>query len=121
MALEIDIRAAVMHELDTYSDEVRDKLQEIVPEVMKEAQKRIRKESPKLTGAYAKGWRVKTENTRLGVSSVLYNAAKPGLTHLLENGHPKRNGGRVEGIPHIKPVEEWATEETIKRLEEGLQ
>lgn len=110
-----------MRELDTYSDEVREQLQEVVPEVMKEAQKRLRSSSPKRTGGYAKGWKVKTENTRIGVTSVLYNAEKPGLTHLLENGHPKTGGGRVEGIPHIKPVEEWATEEALKRLEEALK
>ena len=51
---------------------------------------------------------------------VVHNKKKPGLTHLLERGHQSNRGGRVKGIVHIKPVEEWCNEEFERRAEARL-
>ena len=75
------------------------------------ALKSVRNGSPKKTGAYRKGWTLKTERQIINddVASVtVYNKDRGYLTHLLENGHQKAGGGRVAAIPHIRPAEEEA-------------
>lgn len=63
------------------------------------------------TGAYAKSW-TKTEQrtTVLSKKLIVNNEDHYRLTHLLENGHALKRGGRtygsVKAYPHIKPVEE---------------
>ena len=43
------------------------------------------------------------------------------LTHLLENGHAKRGGGRVRAFPHIAPAETAGTEQLVKDIERDLK
>ncbi|KAK9680615.1 hypothetical protein QE152_g38973 [Popillia japonica] len=66
----------------------------------------------KRTGKH--GWSVTSQGSFTKPSFVVHNKKKPGLTHLLENGHALRQGGRARAIPHIKPVEE----QCIKEYEE---
>lgn len=66
---------------------------------------------------YASGWTSEVQKTRVGVTGVIYNNKQPGLAHLLENGHAAVNGGRVEGRPHIKPVEDAI----VKEYEEAIK
>lgn len=54
---------------------------------------------------YRRSWTSQFEKQRTHSSAVLYST-KPGLPHLLEYGHAKRNGGRVPGRTHIAPVEQ---------------
>lgn len=54
---------------------------------------------------YRRSWTSQFVKQRTHSSAVLYST-KPGLPHLLEYGHAKRNGGRVPGRTHIAPVEQ---------------
>ena len=103
--------------LEQYSDDVFEAMAEVVPEGAKESAKKLKQESPKgKSGKYAKGWTSKADNGRMTTTATVYG--KTGtyqLAHLLEHGHATRKGGRTKPIVHIKPVEEWATEEVISR------
>ena len=70
-------------------------------------------------GAYSKSWTSTLETSRFGSTAVIHSK-KPGLPHLLENGHAKRNCGRVSGRSHIAPVEEKLVEEFQKAVEQAL-
>jgi len=109
--------------LEQYSDDVFEAMAEVVPEVAKESAKKLKQESPKgKSGKYAKGWTSKAEKGRMTTTATIYG--KTGtyqLAHLLEHGHATRNGGRTKPIVHIKPVEEWATEEVISRTAERIE
>ena len=91
-------------------------LRQHVVDACKVAKSDLRKNSPRKTGDYAKGWAYKVTSTAEGsYHGTVYNATTYQLTHLLEKGHAKRGGGRVAGIPHIGPAFEHAAE----TMEEG--
>lgn len=107
---------------DEYEDHVVKVVEDALPTVGKSAVKELKRTSPKRNGKYAKGWKSKIEKTRLGDRVVVYNKTSYQLTHLLEKGHAKVGvGGRVKAIPHIKPTEEKAVNETINLIEKGVR
>lgn len=112
----------VMRNLDIYRNNTVDMVEEAVVETSKETVAELRKTSPVgPTGDYAKSWAYKRDPKLRGkwrYSMVVYSK-KPNysLAHLLEKGHAKAGGGRVEGREHIRPAEEHA----IQRLEEKLR
>lgn len=111
---------AINEVLLKYGDKCYEDLNEVIDEMSKEIPKRLKIDSPRRKGGYAKGWRAKRTAMRTGITLVVYNGKKPQLTHLLENGHAKRNGGRTAAEPHIAPVNDWAQKETIERIEKRL-
>lgn len=113
----INLQEAVSKIMQTYSTYVYEAAYEAIDEVSKEAVKKLKATSPRATGEYAKNWARKLDKQRLTVGATIYNKAPTyRLTHLLENGHAKRGGGRVPAKPHIKPVEEWANDEVWNRI-----
>lgn len=73
------------------------------------------------SGEYASGWTQKKLDER---TYVVYNKAKPGLTHLLEKGHLTMNqfGGpyrRTPAHPHIGPATEAEKEAFIADMEDA--
>ena len=113
------IASAVNDILQEYGAEIAEDAAVSAQEVGKEVVKQLKKTSPKRpkSGKYAKSWKMDFTQTRWGSSQVIvYNDKHYQLTHLLENGHANRDGGRTDAIPHIKPAEEFA----IKAFEEKI-
>lgn len=101
-----DLAIAVACELEQYSQDVTDGLKKDVKAVAEEMATDLKRTSPKKTGKYASGWKSRVEyESRDDIRVRVYNSKKPQLTHLLEKGHAKVNGGRVSGVPHIGPAE----------------
>lgn len=106
--------------LSEYKEEVEEGISIAGDKVAKKTVSNLRKNSPKREkngGAYAKGWRI----TTIKGKRIIHNKTKYQLTHLLENGHAKVNGGRVPGTPHIKPAEEQAIKEYVNEVEKVIK
>lgn len=54
-------------------------------------------------------------------SNKIHNKTDYQLTHLLEKGHAKRNGGRVNPEVHIRPNEERAVKEFESRIKGAIE
>lgn len=109
--------------LERYDDAAVGKLSDTVTEVARDSTKKLKQTSPVgKTGKYSKGWRYTVDRGRLTVNATIYGD-KPTyqLAHLLENGHAKRGGGRVQPVVHIAPVEEWAADEVVRRYVQKME
>lgn len=106
--------------LAEYGTEVDEIIGREAQAVAKEGVKKLKARSPKKSGDYAKGWHVVNRSTRMTTSFIIANKHS-GLPHLLEKGHVKRNGGRVAGKPHIKPVEEETVKDFETKVKEALR
>lgn len=89
---------AVMETLEDYADLAAEDVKQVVRDAGETVRKEIRANAPKDTGDYAKSWAVKkTKETSSSLTLTVHSKNRYQLAHLLEYGHAKRNGGRVEG------------------------
>lgn len=123
---------AVEEILSDYNTNVNVKMAEALKEAGKIGRQEVKDLSPVHTepytgkrgsrspGTYKKSWRTRytQENAHKGTVEVYASGHEYSLTHLLENGHAKRNGGRVAAIPHIAPAQEIAEKEFEKKFSE---
>lgn len=103
--------------LNDYSDDIQEAITEEAQKVAKEGASKLKQTSPKRTGKYSKGWRVKTEKGKGFVECTIHNATNYQLTHLLEKPHLKRNGGLTKAQVHIAPVESECISKYQKNVE----
>lgn len=105
-----NLQSEVMKYLTDYVEDIEEGVKETTDSISKEAVKEIKQKSPKRQGTrkkpYWKGWTKKKDSKGRRYTIKIYNKTNYQLTHLLENGHATRNGGRTRAQPHIKPVEE---------------
>ena len=113
-----DLAGEIVLAVRTYTEEVGAAIEEAVKETAQTLAADLRETSPKDTGEYAKGWTARKEGPG---RYVVYNKKKPQLTHLLEHGHAKVGGGRVEGRPHIKPAEERHAPQLERKIAQILE
>lgn len=111
--------------LNDYSDELKEEVTQAIKTSADTTTKLLRTVADQLhhrTGDYAKGWTVtKVETSWNGIKATVYNKTKPWLAHLLNNGHAKRGGGRVNGDGHIDNVTEFAQENLFKEVERMIK
>lgn len=116
--------------LDRALTEVSKEEDEILFTCMSKAMRRAKKEvialSPEGQGKehYKDGWTIRTKRLKFGFEGVIYNKLKPGLTHLLNNGHVISNqygstGRRKSGDNHITKAHDIAEEYLIDLLVEA--
>lgn len=116
MAKGNDLSGEIMKCLQEYTEEVVEALEKTEKELADEAVRTLKQTSPKKSGKYAKSW----TQTKQGKKRIVHNRRYQ-LTHILEKGHAKRNGGRVAARVHIAPVEQRISKEAVERLKENLK
>ena len=80
-----------------------------------------------LTGAggfngtkFKKSWKVNTTEGKLGTVSAQVGNKIYRITHLLEFGHAKSGGGRVQGYNFVAPVNDKVEDRVINKIKEAL-
>lgn len=106
-----DLADEIMAGLQEYAELADDAMKSAVKKTATTVKKEIAANAPKNTGAYGKSWTAKKikENSHT-LQMTVHSKSHYQLAHLLEKGHAKRNGGRVQGKPHIAPAEEHGAE-----------
>ncbi len=118
-----DLTESVEKTLNNYSKTVINATKENAKKCMDKLVKRTKETAPKNRPKYYKNITSKqTGNSFSGVEFTWYvKGSEYRLSHLLENGHAKRNGGRVEGTHFIKKASEPIIQEFIKSIEEAVK
>lgn len=113
--------------LKEYSKLVDEDVEELTEKVGKDAAKKVRANIRSSgiggSGAYAKSITSRKLNEGVHRYARTVYSKKPHyrLTHLLEFGHAKVNGGRTRAFPHWSQAEREAVEAFEKGLKEKLQ
>ena len=91
--------------LEEYSDEAETKVKETMQDVAKSVVNNLKNnvnipQRSKDQKTYKKQFYLKKDGTGLAWSKITIANKKYRLTHLLERGHAKSNGGRTKAYPH---------------------
>lgn len=117
-----DMADVIIKGLTEYAELATDDMKEAVKSASKTVQKEIKANAPKDTGAYQKSWTTKkVSETSTKLHMVVHSKNRYQLAHLLEYGHAKRNGGRVEGKAHIAPAEQNGIRQLQEEIERALR
>lgn len=123
-----DLSKEIMKTLEDFKDVTIDVMNKAVTEVAKDAVDELHNANPNGSGKYGswkdynKGWTTKTSGKGTAkISAVIHNKTHYRLTHLLENGHALRGGGKTAAFPHIAPVADEVGEKLEKAIKEKMR
>ena len=113
---------AIRSQLEAYGQLAAEDVKKCVKSTSSYVKKEIQSNAPVRSGKYKKSWAVKNTNENsTGLQQVVYSRKRYTLTHLLENGHALRNGGRVAAKPHIAPADEAGRVKFEQDIKKALQ
>lgn len=116
-----DFYLALTDILNEVEKDVDESIKEPVVKNLKKGKNELRATSPVKTGEYAAGWAYSLNPKKKGVFGEIGNKDKPGLVHLLENGHAKVGGGFVPAQPHVRPVADRLERSLIEDINHSLK
>ena len=120
--MSIDVAAEIEKAMKEQLDLANEVVDKAVDKVTKETVNDLKSSSPRKSGKYAGGWGKKEGQTATrSKSAVVWNEKHYRLTHLLEHGHAKVNGGRVPARPHIGAAEQKAIKSFEDELRRGIE
>lgn len=120
-----DLTDAINRELTIYSHEVTEIIKDEANSHMKELVKKTKETAP--VGNRNKHYRdnissKKTSDNDRGATYTWYvKGSDYRLSHLLENGHATKDGGRVEGTHFIEKASEPILADFEKKVEEAIR
>lgn len=111
----------IQKQLSEYNQEVFDTLDKIGDEVSDDLVINTKNDANVKSGKYRRNIKKKKEST-LFESKYIWYVAKPSyrLSHLLENSHVTRNGGRTKANHFISRNEQKAIHDYERRIKEEL-
>lgn len=98
------LAGAITNAVRAYTEDVSEAIELKVDTVAKEVRDEVEREARKRTGKYAKGFKVSKQDSNGKIRRVVWNKKDHRRVHLLEFGHAKRGGGRVQAFPHLRPA-----------------
>lgn len=124
MSVSVDqLSEEVRTTLDNYNKVVIEGTKKKAKECMDRLVKETKATAPKRRPRYVNQISSKqTRNDNFGAEYTWYvKGSEYRLSHLLENGHAKKNGGRVAGTNFIKNASDPILDEYVTAVEEILQ
>lgn len=120
--MSIDLASEIEKAMKEQYDLANEVVEKAVEKVAKETVNELKSSSPKKSGKYAGGWsKDEAKTATRSKSAVVWNKKHYQLTHLLEFGHAKVNGGRVSARPHIGAAEQKAIKSFEDELRRGIE
>ncbi|HRR77842.1 MAG TPA: HK97 gp10 family phage protein [Ruminococcus sp.] len=117
-----DLAKEVMRGLTDYAELAGTEMKKAVRKTATSVKKEVSANAPRRTGRYAKSWASKkTKENAHSLEMTVHSKDRYQLAHLLEKGHAKRGGGRVEGKAHIAPAEEHGGELLESLIKKALK
>ena len=111
-----NLDTAISEMLENYATDITESVNELTIKAANVLKKDISADAPVKTGKQKRSWRVTKEKLAGRSIVAIVHSTDYRKVHLLENGHAKVNGGRVNGIPHISIAEENAARELESKV-----
>lgn len=123
-----DLANEISETLKDYIGVTEEACERGVIETADEAVKDLRSAHPSGSGEwgswdnYNRSWGYKKDKGKIkkGLLAIVHNKKYYRLTHLLEKGHAKTNGGRTRAFPHIAPVEKKCENLLLENIKKGI-
>jgi len=99
-----DFARAMTDAIRDYTEDVIAAIENEVDDTATKVLKEVKRLAPKRTGEYARTFTKTNKSLPGNRLYVVWNKKHYRRVHLLEYGHAKRGGGRVQAYPHLEPA-----------------